>query len=215
MINSQKTERQNMMKQLYMFLVLFCLGIGQTQAQSAMSVLEKAAANFRKAGGVKIGYTYQVGDENGAGQIQLKGRKFVNHMDGQTIWFDGKTMWTYVPDNEEVNVTTPTQKELAKMNPYAFLSLYKKGYKATLRGKDSKQYYAVELTATDAKRSPKSILVHVNRTDYRLQYARLSLSSGETLTVKVSSYAAKQTWTDSHFTFPKKSYPKAEIIDLR
>jgi len=215
MTTSQNTESQQVMKHIYLFLVLFCLGLGQTQAQSAMGVLDKAASAFRKAGGVKIGYTYQVGGEDGTGQIQLKGRKFVNRLSGQTIWFDGKTMWTYVPDNEEVNVTSPSQKELAKMNPYAFLSLYKKGYKATLQGKKSKQYYAVELTATDVKRSPKTILVHVNRTDYRLQYAKLLLSSGETLTVKVTSYAAQQAWTDAHFTFPKKSYPNAEIIDLR
>lgn len=180
-----------------------------------MSILDKAASTFRKAGGVKIGYTYQVSGENGTGHIQLKGQKFVNHLDGQTIWFDGKNMWTYVPDNEEVNVTTPSPKELAKMNPYAFLSLYKKGYKASMSGKSTKQYYAIELTATDSNRSPKKMLVHVNRTDYRLTYARLSLSSGESLTVKVTSYAANQKWDDSHFSFPKKSYPNVEVIDLR
>lgn len=202
-------------KTLFSLLVLFCLGLVQGQAQSAMSIIDKAASTFRKAGGVKIGYTYQVGSENGSGQIQLKGRKFVNHLDGQTIWFDGKTMWTYVPDNEEVNVTTPTQKELAKMNPYAFLSLYKQGYTASMTGKSTKEYESVVLKATDSKRSPKSIVVHVNKKNNRLQYARLTLSSGESLTVKVTSYAANQKWADSHFTFPKKSYPNVEVIDLR
>lgn len=199
---------------LLSFLLSLCCATAAC-AQSATSILDKAADNFRKAGGVKIDYTYQVNGQGGTGNIQLKGHKFVNHMDGQTLWFDGKTLWTYLPDNQEVNVTTPTQKELAKMNPYAFVSLYKKGYKATLRGNGTKEYYVILLTATDAKRSPSQITVHIGRTSHRLLYAKLKLSSGDTLTVNVTSYKDRQQWADSHFVFPSKSYPDAEVIDLR
>lgn len=203
-----------MKKTLFSFLLSLCCA-ATACAQSATSILDKAADNFRKAGGVKIAYKYQVNGQGGSGNIQLKGRKFVNHMDGQTLWFDGKTLWTYLPDNQEVNVTTPTQKELAKMNPYAFVSLYKKGYKATLRGNGTKEYHVVQLTATDAKRSPSQITVHIGRTNHRLLYAKLTLSSGDTLTVNVTSYKDRQQWVDSHFVFPSKSYPDAEVIDLR
>lgn len=203
------------MKKILLSLLLSLCGTAVACAQSATSILDKAADTFRKAGGVKIGYTYQAGGQGGSGDIQMKGRKFVNHMDGQTLWFDGKTLWTYFPDNQEVNVTTPSQKELAKMNPYAFISLYKKGYKATLRGNGTKEYYVILLTATDPKRSPSQITVHIGRKNHRLLYAKLTLSSGDTLTVKVTSYKDKQQWADSHFTFPSKSYPDAEVIDLR
>jgi len=203
------------MKKILFTLLLSLCCAATVHAQSATSILDKAAATFRKAGGVKIGYTYQMNGQGGAGDIQLKGNKFVNHMDGQKLWFNGKTLWTYIPDNQEVNVTTPTQKELAKMNPYAFISLYKKGYKATLGGNGTKKYYVIQLTATNTKRSPSRITVHVSRSDYRLLYAKLTLSSGDTLTVSVTSYKDRQQWADSHFAFPSKSYPDVEVIDLR
>lgn len=186
------------------------------QSQTAATKeLDQAASTFRKDGAIKIGYTYTMSNESGSGKIDLKGRKFLNHADGQTIWFDGKTLWTYVHRNQEVNVTTPTQKELVKMNPYTFLSLYKKGYKATLQGKGTKQYQVVELTATDTKRSPRHILLHIDRTNHRLRYARLMLATGQALEITVTSYVAHQKFADSHFVYPAKSHPNVEVIDLR
>lgn len=200
---------------------LLLVGAASLSAQSqsaATKVLNEAAATFRKDGGVRVGYSYTMSNESGSGKIDLKGRKFLNRLDGQTVWFDGKTLWTYVHVNEEVNVTTPTQKELSKMNPYTFLSLYKKGYKAVLNGKhgkSTKQYYAIELTATDSKRSPSYVLLHIDRTNHHLRYARLMLATGQNLVITINSYTANQKFADSHFVYSAKSHPGVEVIDLR
>ena len=45
---------------------------------------------------------------------QLSGQKFVVNMGGTITWFDGKTMWSYVKKNEEVNVTTPTAADRSR-----------------------------------------------------------------------------------------------------
>ena len=91
-------------------------------AQNATSVLDKSAATLRAAGNVKIGFTLEVDGGASAGYIKLQRQKFVVNVGGSITWFDGKTMWTYVKANEEVNVTNPSADAVAKMNPYAFLS---------------------------------------------------------------------------------------------
>ena len=117
----------------YIFSVLIALlslpVIAQQQQSQAKSILDKTAEAFRKAGGVKADFTVKVitdglieGVEHGT--IQLKGEKFVLKTTDIVTWFDGKTQWSYVAKNDEVNVSNPTQEELQQINPYTFLYMY-------------------------------------------------------------------------------------------
>ena len=80
-------------------------------ADNATKILDQAASKFKAAGGVLIGYSYDMNGETGKGTIKMQGKKFVNTFADHVIWFNGKTLWTLVKENEEVNVTTPTPKE--------------------------------------------------------------------------------------------------------
>ena len=98
----------------YIFSVLIALlslpVIAQQQQSQAKAVLDKTAEAFRKAGGVKADFIIKSvtnGLVEGAesGTIQLKGEKFVLKASEVITWFDGKTQWSYVVRNDEVNVS--------------------------------------------------------------------------------------------------------------
>ncbi len=121
----------------YIFSVLIALlslpVIAQQQQSQAKAVLDKTAEAFRKAGGVKADFTIKavtngLAEGSESGTIQLKGEKFVLKTSDVVTWFDGKTQWSYVIKNDEVNVSTPTQEELQQINPYTFLYIYQKGF---------------------------------------------------------------------------------------
>ena len=134
------------------FLILTALLVAVLlHAQNATSVLDKSAATLRTAGNVKIGFTLEVDGGASAGYIKLQRQKFVVNVGGSITWFDGKTMWTYVKANDEVNVTTPSADAVAKMNPYAFLSFYKKGYTVKM-GKGTAKEHEVLLTGKSGTR---------------------------------------------------------------
>ena len=59
------------------------------------------------------------------GTFTLKGNKFMLEMDEMKVWFDGKIQWSYIPKNNEVSITEPTEKEIAETNPMAILSAFK------------------------------------------------------------------------------------------
>lgn len=116
----------------YIFSVLIALlslpVIAQQQQSQAKAVLDKTAEAFRKAGGVKADFiikfvTNGLVEGSESGTIQLKGEKFVLKASEVITWFDGKTQWSYVVRNDEVNVSNPTQEELQQINPYTFLYL--------------------------------------------------------------------------------------------
>lgn len=183
-------------------------------AADAKTVLDKTYAAFQKAGDVKIQFTATVQDAPTRGTLKLSGTKLYYQTDGTTVWFDGKTMWTYVKENEEVNVTTPTQSEVARMNPYTFLSLYKKGYKIAF-GSNTKKYYEVVLTANGKTKGGYSVIVvHIDKQSYQPLYVSMKSSKGDT-SITVNSFAGNQAYQASTFTFNKKNYPDVEVVDLR
>ena len=107
------------------FVMSLLLTTALAFGQSAKSVLDKTASVVSNKSGVQANFTMSGGMGNVSGTIAVKGRKFHATTPVATMWFDGKTMWTYMKKNEEVNVTTPNETQLQKINPYNFINLYK------------------------------------------------------------------------------------------
>ena len=187
------------------------LSFSEAHAQSAIKVLDKAASTIALKNGVKADFKMTGGMGSASGTIVIKGKKFHATTPQATIWFDGKTQWTYLKDNDEVSVTTPNESQLQAINPYNFLNLYKKGYDATLNS--SGNSHVVHLTATSSERKIKEIFITVDKkTNYPTQVKMLQ---GKKWTIFDISNLKKQNIPDSQFKFNSKDFPKAEIIDLR
>ena len=212
----------------YIFSVLIALlslpVIAQQQQSQAKVVLEKTAEAFKKAGGVRVDFTLKAvndghleGRENGI--IQLKGEKFMLKTSETTTWFDGKTQWSYMVRNDEVNVSNPTQEELQQINPYTFLYMYQKGFSyklGTVKVYQVKAVWEVILTANDKKQELESITLYVTKSTYEPVYIQLQQRGQKTRNeITVTAYQTGLDYADHVFTFDRKAYPTAEVIDLR
>ena len=212
----------------YIFSVLIALlslpVIAQQQQSQAKVILDKTAEAFRKAGGVKVDFTVKAvtnglveGVENGT--IQLKGEKFVLKTSDIITWFDGKTQWSYMVRNDEVNVSTPTQEELQQINPYTFLYMYQKGFSyklGTVKTFQGKAVWEVVLTANDKKQELESITLYVTKNAYEPVCIQLQQRGQKTRNeITVTAYQTGLDYADDVFTFDRKAYPTAEVIDLR
>ena len=199
----------------YIFSVLIALlslpVIAQQQQSQAKAVLDKTAEAFRKAGGVKADFIIK--------SVQLKGEKFVLKASEVITWFDGKTQWSYVVRNDEVNVSNPTQEELQQINPYTFLYMYQKGFSyklGTVKTYGGKAVWEVILTAKDKKQDLERITLYVTKNTYEPLYILLQQRDQQTRNeITVTGYQTRLNYADSIFSFDKKQYPNAEIIDLR
>ena len=212
----------------YIFSVLIALlslpVIAQQQQSQAKVVLDKTAEAFRKAGGVKADFiiksvTNGLVEGSESGTIQLKGEKFVLKASEVITWFDGKTQWSYVVRNDEVNVSNPTQEELQQINPYTFLYMYQKGFSyklGTVKVYQGKAVWEVILTANDKKQELESITLYVTKSTYEPVYIQLQQRGQKTRNeITVTAYQIGLDYADHVFTFDRKAYPTAEVIDLR
>ena len=188
--------------------VLFCTA---TFAQTAKSVLDKAAANITVKSGVQANFKMSGSMGTTSGTIAVKGKKFHATTPQAIVWFDGKTQWTYMKSNDEVNVTTPTEAQLQAINPYNFINLYKNGYSYTLNksGKD----YVVHLTALSKDKTIREMFISVNKTSYIP--TQVKLLQGTKWTIFDITDLKKQNISDTQFRFNAKDFPQAEVIDLR
>lgn len=211
------------MKRLILLLFsLFTLSsLHLSRAQDPMKVLDIAAERIRKAGNVKI--EYKAGLFAGAtekasasGTMWLQGSKMKLDVDGIVTWYDGKTRWCYLPSANEVNIDEPSKKEMASMNPYTFMDIYKKGFKMTvketvLRGD---AVYEVYLKARYAKMDVKEVYVDIRKSDYQPLCIRVR-EDNDWQRVSVLSFEGNLQLADDFFTFPQKDYPDVLVNDMR
>ncbi len=183
---------------------------GAIYGQNAKQVLDKTASVVSNKGGVEASFTIsskQYGNTNGT--IAIKGRKFHANTNEATVWFDGKTQWTYVKQNDEVNVNNPTAADLQAINPYNFIYMYKQGYAFSMS--TSGNSYVVTLKGKD--KGVKEMVITIHKQTYVPTQIRM-LQNKQWTTIKVSNFRTAKL-SDSIFRFNPKSYPNAEVIDLR
>ena len=206
-------------KSLLFTFWMLCLAFPMVAQQpDARDILDRVADAFRREGGIKITFSVRAPEGNSNGSIRLKGDKFLLETEGVTTWFDGRTQWSYLTGSDEVNVSEPTPEELQSINPYALLSIYKQGYHIKL-GKTNtyggKSAYEVILTATDKKQDLQCVILYVDKATFRPLCISMTQKGGSSVAIRITSYKSGQVYNDSSFTFDKKAYPTAEVIDLR
>ena len=197
------------MEKLRITIVMLLMAVA-SYGQNAKQVLDKTAAVVSNKNGAQASFTIKGQNMNTSGSIAVKGRKFHATIPQATIWFDGKTQWTYMKKNEEVNVSNPSESELAAINPYNFIFMYKQGYSYTMEKKNGQ--FIVHLKAT-GKKPIQEMYITVNQKSYIPSQIRMKQTKGWT-TIDVSNFKTASL-SDGMFRFNSKDFPSAEIIDLR
>lgn len=200
------------MKKLFFTILAFlfpCLMIAQ-DSNTAKEILDKVVATFKKDGCIQIDFE---GTENGS--IIIKEEKFYLHSGQMQCWYDGKTLWSYVADTEEVNVSTPTHEELQSVNPYLIVSNYQKNFNCLYQGlkeHNGKDVYEITLVPRHNENKEK-ITINISKSHYPVSI-KVEQNHKTVSEINIKSYQ-KQRINDMVFRFNKSLYPNAEIIDLR
>ncbi|WP_455083025.1 LolA-like putative outer membrane lipoprotein chaperone [Prevotella aurantiaca] len=195
---------------LALSFLLSVSAFGQSSAD-AKKVLDNAAAIVGRRGGAAANFTITGGEVGRtSGSIALKGEKFKAVTPETTIWFDGKTQWAYMKSTNEVNISMPNEAQRMSMNPYAFISMYKNGYRMSM--KTVNDTYVVHLQAIHPARSMQEFYITISKSYYPQQIKMLQ--GKKWVTINISNFRTVSQ-SNSTFRFKHSDAPSAEIIDLR
>lgn len=184
----------------------------QNNAAQARAILDKTAKVVGRTGGVSASFNMSHPTTGTvSGTIAVKGNKFNARTPQATVWFNGKTQWTYLKKNNEVNISTPTAAQQQMMNPYTFVNIYKNGYKLALT--PTANANVVHLVAQNTRQSIQEMYITVNKKTNVPSQIKMK-HGGKWITINVTAFSAKNQ-PNSLFTFNSKDYPSAEVIDLR
>lgn len=199
------------MKRFISIAIMALLSLG-TFAQTAQQVLDKTAKVIGNKSGASANFQMSSPKYGSAsGSLAIKGNKFNARTGQATVWYNGKTQWTYMKKTNEVNVSTPTQAQQMSMNPYTFINIYKTGYNSSMKTVGGN--YEVHLTAQNKTRSVQELIITINKSTYVPSVIKM-LQGSTWSTITVSNFKAKSI-PNSTFVFNSKEFPKAEIVDLR
>lgn len=204
-------------KILIALLLIFsgCLNSMQSHAQTAQSVLAKAAGKVKAAKGIEVNYTVSGQGNTFGGVLKASGSKFYVKAGGMESWYNGKSLYSYNPGSKETTVVSPTPGELAEINPLLYLDSYSALFEPVFSQNKPAGKYVIDLKAKSRKAPVKKVTIFLNSSSYHPEkFVITALDGGVvTLTVGKSNYAA--SLAASVFEYPKSRFANVQIVDLR
>lgn len=187
----------------------------------AVKVLTDFSRKASSAPSVKIGFTLVTDDiqegttETISGSAVISGDKYVLDMPDNKVWSDGKTVWSYLPDVNEVTITEPDPEDKSfASKPSLLFSLYKEGYKIRLLEQTAREW-VIDLYPEDINVSTIHIRLKIGKSDLDLKSAEYRTKDGITVTLKTDKYDLSFRPGSGYFTFDPAGYKGVDIIDMR
>lgn len=209
-------------------LVVALVGLFSTTAWSqydaeAKKVLDAMSAKYKKIPAYVADISSSLINETDGineefkGKISVKGEMFKLELDEQVVINNGTTVWTYLPDVNEVNIDNydPDEEE---MSPSKIYDAYKEGYKYILLGEQTvngKLSSEVDLVPNDTDSQFFKIKLFIAKADNSLQTWTMFDKSGNKYIYAIQNFKGNSTSKDSDFAFNAADYPGVEVIDLR
>lgn len=225
--STKEIDRIDIMKSIFT-LCLIALGLA---TQPVLAQTDKKAKEILDASNKKISELKTLksdfklellgggNNDSKTGTFYMKGDKFRIEMEGKDliIMSDNETSWTYMKATNEIQATAYNPDEQTLSPAKLLTNFYDKEYNykyVGLRKIEGKPCDVIELTpkSTDKAFSKVQLAVDKNR---QIVGGQVWEKNGNTYRYSLSNYKTNITLTDDLFTYTKKEFPDAEMIDLR
>lgn len=214
------------MKKSILLISIFLLAFALFAQDSpdARKIVDRTYNKYISSEGIRLSFVFTTLDAEGTeydsqkGVASIKGDKFHIEMENMDVWFDGKTQWVLMKGIDEVNISNPSERELAAISPLALLGIYKDGYilKAPLsKSINGKRVTQIEMNPVNGNREYKTISVFIDKSNDRLVQANFTMNNNMQTKIDITDYNDNYKFSDSTFIFDKKQFPNVEIVDLR
>ena len=187
------------------------------QAQDAKKLLQEVSAKVKSYDNIFIDFKYNLShstngkNQETRGDVTLEGDKYVLNMLGTTRIFDGREIFSIVPEDEEVTVSKYSAQDAATITPSKMLTFYEKGYNYKMdivQDVKGRKIQFIKLIPLDSKAEMKSVLLGVDPQTKHIYKLIQTDGNGNTYTLTVNSFKTNQPVSKTLFTFDEAKYKK-------
>jgi outer membrane lipoprotein carrier protein len=206
-----------------LLLIAFTLLVSvSTYAQSdskSTAILDEISAKTKLFKTIKIDFTYAMDNDKEKihdkfkGSLISKGDKYKLTAAGQEVISDGKTMWTYLKDANEVQINNAGEND-DSFTPTKLLSGYSKDYKSKFieeKGTDQ----IIELYPLKKGKTFIKVKLTVDKTKKQISKFVIYDRSGSNFSYIVDKFITDQPIADNVFVFNKADHPGVDVNDMR
>ncbi len=204
----------------YLFIAFTISGLAQNKAKTLLNEVSKKVKSYENIS-IDFKYTLENTSENikqeTRGDVIMKGDQYKLNILGVIRLFDGKTLYTISPEDEEVTISSESDNEDDAITPSKMLSFYEDGYmystdiEQNIKGRKI-QY--IKLIPIDSKSEIKYILLGIDaQTKHIYNLIQLGKNSTKT-TLTVNSFKTNEPLSKTLFTFDASKYQDYYINKL-
>ena len=206
-------------------IVILLLVTFTTNAQDkkAKELLDQVTTKIKSYDNIIIDFKYTLNNykekinKESKGNVIIQDNKYVLNFMGVTKIYDGKKSYTIVPEDEEVTISSLSEKDDNAITPSKMLTFFNSGYKFSwdiLQDVKGRKIQYIKLVPTNAKDQRKEILLGIDSQTKNIYNVIEMGKNGTKTTLTVNSFKTNQPLSKNQFTFVSSKYPNYYINKL-
>jgi outer membrane lipoprotein-sorting protein len=211
---------KNLLSILFLAGSFICLN-AQDQDPKAKQILDDISKTTKSYKTITTDYTLVVTNkekkqtDKQAGKIQVKGTKFRLEIPGNSIICDGKSVWTFNKEANEVSIKNYEPSADDALDPTKIFTMYENGYKYKF-DKEEAGLTIINLypSVKPEKKKFHTIKLYVDKTKKQVKKLVMLMKDGGTQTYELKTLTPNLDIIENQFVFDSKAC-KCEVIDER
>ena len=210
------TKLNKEMKKLFLmaFLALGFTGFSQSDAK-AEALLTEVSNKIKAYKNISLDFKYELNNASEnikqvtRGDVVIEGDKYKLNILGITRIFDGKTLYTISPEDEEVTISSDNTEDESTITPSKMLSFYEDGYTFSMdivQNVKGRKIQYVKLSPIDTNSEIKNVLLGIDATTKHIYNLIEVGKNGTKTTLTVNSFATDEPISKTLFTFDESKY---------
>jgi outer membrane lipoprotein-sorting protein len=219
----KRIVKNNLVKNIILVSILLLSVVSFAQDKKAKTLLDEVTTKMKSYKNITLNFKYNLSNtkeninQDSKGSVILEGNKYYLNFMGVSKIFDGKKIYTIIPEDEEVTVATPDDNDEKSITPAKMLTFYTTGFKYSwdIQQKvGGKMVQYVKLIPNSAKDKRKEILLGIDTKTKTIYNCIEVAKNGTKTTLTVNSFKTNQPLPKNQFTFVASKYPKYYINKL-
>ena len=196
----------------------------EERAQKGKEIVDKTSARTKSYANISASFILTIENkqahsiDNYDGSMATKGEKYHLKLMNTETFFNGKAVYAWSKDNNEVTIYSPDDSSNGIMSPQQILGNFDGSYKFLFIDEvsvDNRRCNEVDLYPIDRHSNVSRIRLFVDIQTNNVKSIIQQNKDGNIYTIKITTIDTKTQLADKCFTFDKTANPKVEIVDMR
>lgn len=199
----------------FLVSVFFSISITAQSDPAAEKLANKVLDKLNGYTNVVVSFRYVLENTNEnikqetRGDVTIEGEKYILNLMGSQRIFDGKYIYTIIPEDEEVIISRFNESDEAEITPSKMLTFFESGYDFKMdivKNENGRKIQFLQLIPKEKDAEIKQIFLGIDQQTYHIHNLIQLQNNGTKTEIKVIGFKVNQPLSDIMFEFNEDKY---------